>query len=78
VKIARDKMTWQVHMKDQHGGIPGTWTDQGIRGGQQTGFRRFRDDSKVMYYAPTCYGCGATFSTSAELITHLLAIHGAS
>ena len=78
--IARDRITWQIHMQSVHSGVAGTWADTGIRGSLigMTGIRNFRDGTRIAHYAPTCYGCGAVFETNAELIAHLLAVHGAS
>jgi len=78
--IARDMITWQLHMQANHSAIPGTWTASGIKGSLtgMTGIRNFTDGTRIMHYAPTCYGCGAVFNTNAELVTHLLAVHGAS
>ena len=85
--IARDAKVWQVHLETNHSGVAGTWADTGIRGNLigMTGTRLFRDGSRVKYYAPTCYGCGAVFADgvspaaiNVNLLAHLLAVHGAS
>lgn len=80
VRLARDAMAWQIHMETNHSATPGIWTDLGIKGNLigMTGKRLFRDGTKLNYYAPTCYGCGAIFDTNVLLLAHLLVVHNAS
>ena len=76
--IARDVSVWAHHMENDHSATPGTWTDAGIRGGGSG-----PPDTKELApllpeFAHTCYGCSATFTTAAELLTHLSNVHAAS
>ena len=76
--IARDASVWAHHMENDHSGAPGSWDDTGIRGGG-SGIPDTKDlDSPPPVFAHTCYGCGATFTSNANLLAHLLAVHGAS
>jgi uncharacterized C2H2 Zn-finger protein len=62
--LPRDRQAWIGHMRSTHGFIDWTLTptlsaQSGIVDG---------GDLKMV---PTCYGCGSTFRTKSELVSHL-------
>ncbi len=64
-------------METNHSAVAGTWTDTGKRGGS-VGLRDGKHSTiKSWDNGYVCYGCGATFSTNAELLTHLSGVHSA-
>ena len=74
-RIARTALAWQQHMEASHSAVAGTWTDTGIRGGAEGPAEGLPG---VIKFSHVCFGCGATFSTKALLVAHLLAVHSAS
>lgn len=62
-------------MEANHGASSSTWPDTGLRGGCE-GLRDL--PGKVIQFAHNCYGCGATFSTEADLEAHLSDVHSAT
>ena len=74
-RIARDASAWRTHMESTHSATPGTWTDAGIRGGEE-GLADGRN--RVYKYAAKCYGCGGTFSSNTLLVNHLADVHDAT
>lgn len=75
VYIARDRIAWQVHMEADHSANSSTWDIVDVELGAQHG--PF-DEYVAVRWAQTCYGCENTYSTKAELVTHLSGVHSAS
>ena len=67
-------MAWRVHMEYFHSANSASWTESGYRGGQ-VGRRDGKDTTDWGY---VCFGCTATFSSAADLVSHLLSVHGAA
>lgn len=78
VYIPRDKTVWQIHMQNDHMAGADTWAELGIKGSEHGHTDEKYGDKPYMKYAQICYGCASTFATKAELVAHLLAVHGAS
>ena len=77
VRIARDASAWIRHMVGTHSATENTFASN-----SDIGKRAFEkgliDSESVIYKFPhKCYGCGASFSTSALLVTHLTGKHDA-
>jgi hypothetical protein len=71
-RIARTALAWRQHLEVEHDADANTWDDTGIRGGSYG-----VADSKTQYtrFPIWCYGCGATFATTAQLAAHVSDVH---
>lgn len=70
-RIARDASAWILHMVNVHDATVETFTD-GSSGAAQAFSEGLIDSNHILYKFPyKCYGCGASFSTAALLVTHL-------
>jgi len=75
-RIAKDARAWQLHMEVTHSAVDSSWTTLAISGGEQDGLTD--GGNTWVKWAHKCWGCGASFSTEALLITHLSSVHSAT
>jgi hypothetical protein len=78
--IPRDGAAWRVHMEYSHSADADSWDDTGERGGGhgQRDIPGLKREDCPFDWGAICYGCGATFESEADLVTHLSDKHSAS
>ena len=65
-------------MMEHHSANSTSWSASGFHSEGTGGYRDLEGEPVYRWPEHKCYGCGATFVTAADLLTHLEDVHEAT